>query len=138
MAARTALVSVARSCPATLTVPASALINVASTFTVVVLPAPFGPSREKTVPARTSRSMPSRTVLSLYAFRSPEAAIAELLMRPPSAPPLTPTCHAPDTTADTAVQPANVPGGTAAALAPYQLARCARAQPRACGHGRVR
>jgi DNA-binding SARP family transcriptional activator len=31
----------------------------------VVLPAPFGPSREKTVPVSTSRSMPSRTILSL-------------------------------------------------------------------------
>jgi hypothetical protein len=29
------------------TVPPSAFINVVSTFTVVVLPAPFGPSREK-------------------------------------------------------------------------------------------
>jgi len=51
IAARTALASVATSCPATRTVPPSAFINVVSTFTVVVLPAPFGPSREKTVPA---------------------------------------------------------------------------------------
>ncbi len=80
MTVRTALGSVATSCPATRTVPPSALINVVSTFTVVVLPAPFGPSREKTVPAGTSRSMPSRTILSPYAFRSSETAIAELLM----------------------------------------------------------
>ena len=86
MAARTALVSVATSCPATRAVPPSAFINVVSTLTVVVLPAPLGPSREKTVPASTSRSMPSRTILSLYAFRSPEAAIAELLMGPDSWP----------------------------------------------------
>jgi predicted ATPase/DNA-binding SARP family transcriptional activator len=71
------------------TVPPSAFTSAVSTFTVVVFPAPFGPSREKTVPARTSRSMPSRTILSPYAFRSPEAAMAELLMRPPSAPGLT-------------------------------------------------
>src|SRR5215470_11845845 len=90
------------SCPATRTVPASAFINVVSTFTVVVFPAPFGPSREKTVPAGTSRSMPSSTVLSPNAFRSPETAIAEFLMRPPSALGLTPTCHGPDTTTDTA------------------------------------
>src|SRR5215831_17258351 len=90
------------SCPATRTVPASAFINVVSTFTVVVLPAPFGPTREKTVPAPTSRSMPSSTVLSPNAFRSPETAIAEVVMRPASAPGLTPTCHAPDTTTDTA------------------------------------
>src|SRR5207245_9721095 len=71
-------------------------------FTVVVLPAPFGPSREKTVPARTSRSMPSSTVLSPYAFRSPATAITELVMRPLSAPSLTRPCHASDTTTDTA------------------------------------
>ena len=79
IAARTALVSVATSWPATRTVPPSAFINVVSTLIAVVLPAPFGPSRAKIVPAATSRSMPSRTTLSLYAFRSPEAAIAELI-----------------------------------------------------------
>src|SRR6266550_4514459 len=102
MAARTASASVAMSCAATRTVPLSAFINVVSTFTVVVLPAPFGPSRENTVPARTSRSMPSSTVLSPYAFRSPETAITELVMRPLSAPSLTRPCHASDTTTDTA------------------------------------
>src|SRR5215510_7997245 len=90
------------SCPATRTVPASAFINVVSTFTVVVLPAPFGPSREKTVPAGTSRSMPSSTVLSPNAFRSPETAIAEVVMQLRSAPGLTSTCHAPDTATDAA------------------------------------
>jgi hypothetical protein len=40
IAARTALASVATSCPATPTVPPSAFINVVSTFTVVVLPRP--------------------------------------------------------------------------------------------------
>jgi hypothetical protein len=40
------------------TVPPSALIKVVRTFTVVVLPAPFGPSSEKTVPAQTLRSIP--------------------------------------------------------------------------------
>jgi hypothetical protein len=54
------------------------------------------------VPAGTSRSMPSSTILSPYAFRSPETAIAEVLMPPLSAPPLTRPCHAPDTTTDTA------------------------------------
>jgi DNA-binding SARP family transcriptional activator len=38
----------------------------------------------------------------LSALRSPEATIAELLMRPPSAPGLTRACHAPDAIADTA------------------------------------
>src|SRR6516225_5641431 len=103
MTARTSLVPVTTSCPATRTVPASAFINVVRTLTVVVLPAPFGPSMEKTDPAATSKSMPSSTILSPYAFRSPETAIAELLMRPLSAPPLTCTGHSADTTTDTAV-----------------------------------
>jgi len=34
---------------------------------------------------------------------SPETAIAEFVMRPPSAPGLTLACHAPDTTTDTAL-----------------------------------
>src|SRR5580693_9869492 len=101
MTVRTALGSVATSCPATRTVPPSALVNVVSTFTVVVLPAPFGPSREKTVPAGTSRSMPPSTILSPYVFRSPETAIAEVLMRPLSAPGLSRPCHAPVMTTDT-------------------------------------
>src|SRR5688572_12740131 len=50
-------------------------------FTAVVLPAPFGPSREKTVPSGTARSMPSRTTLSPYDLRSPFAAIAKLVMK---------------------------------------------------------
>jgi hypothetical protein len=41
--------------------------------------------------------MPSSTILSPYAFRSPETAIAEVLMRPLSAAGLTRPCHAPDT-----------------------------------------
>jgi transcriptional activator len=45
-------------------IPAPAFSNVVRTFTVVVLPAPFGPSMEKTDPAVTSKSIPSRTTLS--------------------------------------------------------------------------
>src|SRR5262245_53616084 len=44
--------------------------------TVVVLPAPFGPSRPKIVPAGTCRSMPSRTTWSPNDLRSPAALIA--------------------------------------------------------------
>ena len=51
IAARMAIGSVARSCPATAISPASGAINVVSTFTVVVLPDPFGPSSAKTLPA---------------------------------------------------------------------------------------
>jgi hypothetical protein len=46
------------------TVPALARIRVGRIWTVVVLPAQFGPSREKTVPSGTARSMPSSTTLS--------------------------------------------------------------------------
>jgi len=66
------------------------------------LPAPLGPSSEKTVAAATSKSMPSRTTLSPYALRSPETAIAELFMPPRSRPTLTRPCHRTDTPPDTA------------------------------------
>src|SRR5262245_11831613 len=46
--------------------------------------------------------MPSSTVFSPNAFRSPETAMAEVVMPPPSALGLTPACYAPDTTTDTA------------------------------------
>src|SRR5713226_10189980 len=43
---------------------------------VVVLPAPFGPSRPKHSPARTSRSRPSTATTSLYALRRPRTLSA--------------------------------------------------------------
>src|SRR6185437_12642969 len=57
--------------------PASAGSRVERIRTVVVLPAPLGPSSEKTAPSAMSRSIPSRTTVSPYAFRSPATAIAE-------------------------------------------------------------
>src|SRR4051812_32364500 len=45
-------------------------------WTVVVLPAPFGPRSEKIVPRGTCRSMPSRTTLSPYVLRRPVASMA--------------------------------------------------------------
>ncbi|OEJ45727.1 hypothetical protein AR457_17840 [Streptomyces agglomeratus] len=62
-------------------VPGSAETRVERIFTAVVLPAPFGPSREKTVPSGTARSTPSSTTLSPYDLRSPFAAMAKLVMR---------------------------------------------------------
>ena len=47
-------------------------------WTVVVLPAPLGPSRAKMVPSWTTRSMPSSTTLSPKDFCSPVTAIAGL------------------------------------------------------------
>ena len=48
------------STPSIVAVPESGRMRVVSTFTVVVLPAPFGPSSAVTVPCGTSRSSPSR------------------------------------------------------------------------------
>src|SRR5215471_17684511 len=78
MAARTESASAATSWPATCTSPPSARIRVDKMCTVVVLPAPFGPSRAKIVPCRTVRSMPSSTTLSPKDFCSPVTAIAGL------------------------------------------------------------
>jgi uncharacterized Ntn-hydrolase superfamily protein len=52
---------------------------VASTRTVVDLPAPFGPRRPKTSPSRTAKRIPSsaRVVLP-YAFSTPSTAIASI------------------------------------------------------------
>ena len=57
-----------------------------------------GRAGKRPCPRRHRRSMPSSTTLSPYAFRSPETAIAEVLMRPLSAP-------APDTAPDTPLTP---------------------------------
>src|SRR5690606_17238706 len=56
--------------------PLSARDSVERILTIVVLPAPFGPSRAKTVPSATDRSMPSRTTFTPYALRNPRTAIA--------------------------------------------------------------
>src|SRR5215471_7867841 len=76
IAARTELASAATSCPATCTSPPSAGIRVDRMCTVVVLPAPLGPSRANIVPSRTTRSMPSSTTLSPKDFCNPVTAIA--------------------------------------------------------------
>ena len=53
------------SSPATLAVPESAWASVVRILTVVDLPAPFGPSRPKTVPAGTAKLSPSRALTPL-------------------------------------------------------------------------
>ena len=55
--------------PATVARPASARRSVARMRTVVVLPAPFGPSRPRTVPSSTTRSTPSRARTSCFRVR---------------------------------------------------------------------
>ena len=73
MLRRTARGCVATSWPATIAVPASARSSVERIRTVVVLPAPFGPSSANTEPASTRRSSPVRTGTSPNDFRSPVA-----------------------------------------------------------------
>ncbi len=47
------------STPSIVAVPLSGVMSVVSTLTVVVLPAPFGPSSALTVPCGTERSSPA-------------------------------------------------------------------------------
>ena len=61
---RTASGSATTSWPSTLARPAVGRSRVARTRTSVVLPAPLGPSRPKTVPGSTSRSSPSGATTS--------------------------------------------------------------------------
>jgi hypothetical protein len=57
--------------------PASASIRVERIWTIVVLPAPLGPSRAKIDPSATSRSTPSRTTFAPNDLRRPVARIAD-------------------------------------------------------------
>src|SRR5215213_386598 len=75
MAERTRSGSVRTSCPAIRTVPASGTRSVDRMFTVVVLPAPLGPSSARTVPRGTARSMPSRTPWSPKLWTRPRTSI---------------------------------------------------------------
>ena len=50
--------------------------------TAVVFPAPFGPSRPRTVPVRTARSTPARAVVSPKRLTSPSAQIAWFMTSP--------------------------------------------------------
>ena len=81
---RTACGSRATSWPRTRAVPPSAGSSVARIETVVVLPAPLGPSSAVTVPAGTVRSRPSSTVWSPYRLgvrrpRSPGVGLAGMI-----------------------------------------------------------
>ena len=64
------------SCPATRISPASAAIRVDRMRTIVVLPAPLGPSSEKIVPSATVRSTWSSTRCSPNDLSTPRATIA--------------------------------------------------------------
>ncbi len=69
--ARSAAASLTTSSPATRAVPPSGGSSVVRMRTAVVLPAPFGPSRPRIVPAGATRSMPSSAVTSSNACGVP-------------------------------------------------------------------
>jgi hypothetical protein len=62
--------------PSTLTSPASRLRYPSRISTIVVLPAPLGPSRPKTSPLSTLKSTPRTASTAPYALRSPLTVIA--------------------------------------------------------------
>src|SRR5512135_2727403 len=68
--------SAAHRIPSTSTVPSSGCSSPSRISTVVVLPAPLGPSRPKHSPARTSRSRPATATTSLYRLTRPRQAMA--------------------------------------------------------------
>ena len=76
MDSRTSAACVTTSKPLTRAVPASALSSVDRIFTIVVLPAPFEPSRAKMLPRATSKSTPRSTSSVLYDFFTPCTWIA--------------------------------------------------------------
>ncbi len=80
IAARTPSGSVTTSWPATPTWPESAGISVDRICTIVVLPAPLGPSRAKIVPSATVRSMPSSTTFPPNDLDSPATVMAGTLL----------------------------------------------------------
>jgi hypothetical protein len=68
--------SLTTSKPLISTFPLSGKSSVPRIWTVVVFPAPFGPSNARTVSLLTTKSMPSSTVRSLNDFLSPFTTIA--------------------------------------------------------------
>ena len=73
---RTASGSATTSNPATRAVPLVGMLSVVIIRTVVVLPAPLGPSIEKTVPAGTEKLTPSTAVKSPNFLTRSTASIA--------------------------------------------------------------
>src|SRR5207244_473065 len=68
--------------PATRTSPPSGPVSVERSCTIVVLPAPLGPSSAKIVPAATSRSMPSSATWSPNDLRNPRLSIIIMTHHP--------------------------------------------------------
>ena len=76
MLRRTAAGSLITSCPATRAVPLVGMVRVVIIRTVVVLPAPFGPSIPSTLPSGTERLTPSTATVSPKCFTRLSASIA--------------------------------------------------------------
>src|SRR6266516_712744 len=70
------------STPSTTTVPASGRSSPVTMLRVVVLPAPFGPTRPKKQPCGTSRLSQSTAILGPYALRRPPRESAGALFMP--------------------------------------------------------
>src|SRR6266516_1262043 len=70
------------STPSTTTVPASGRSSPVTMLRVVVLPAPFGPTRPKKQPCGTSRLSQSTAILGPYALRRPRRESAGALFMP--------------------------------------------------------
>src|SRR6516162_2728936 len=89
---RTAAGFLATSNPATHARPRSGLSNVARIRTIVVFPAPLGPSTPSTPPAGNSRSTPSSAATGPKRLPSPSATIAApaiaCLLAPPASHPM--------------------------------------------------
>ena len=77
MLRRTAAGSARMSWPATRPVPAVGRVSVVIIRTVVVLPAPLGPSRPSTEPSGTTKDTPSTATVSPKCLTRPSASIAE-------------------------------------------------------------
>ena len=73
---RTSALCVAKLNPFTVATPPSARSNVVKMLMTVVLPAPLGPSRAKTAPRATLKSMPSSTTLLPKDLRKAFTSIA--------------------------------------------------------------
>ena len=80
--ARSAAASRTTSWPAMRACPASGFSSVARIRTAVVLPAPLGPSRPRTLPCRAAKSTPHRARTEPYDFSSPSTKIASSVMWP--------------------------------------------------------
>ena len=73
---RTAAGSASTSCPATRAVPRVGFVSVVIIRTVVVFPAPLGPSSPSTVPRGTAKLTSSTASVSPNSLTSPSASIA--------------------------------------------------------------